>query len=115
MDALAGAIHNHRARPVEKISRGHLLGSSPQTVFHRSVAGSADPAMDRKNSPDAYVGIDIRRTVERVIDQHIVALGKFRRYAYQVGTLLGNHYAEVAAVVHRPVDGVLRNPIQAPH
>src|ERR1019366_10091642 len=69
--------------------------------------------MHGKDGADADIGFNVRGAVQRVVEQQVLSFWVLLGNGDHVGAFLGDHYTEVAAVVHGPVDGILRDSIQA--
>src|SRR5947209_8773850 len=71
--ALAGGVHQHGARPIEDVARGNLAAARLQHVLELTVAAARDLADDREDGADRDVHVDVRRAVERIEEQAVLA------------------------------------------
>jgi len=95
--AVAEGQHQHGRRTVDRIAGAHLLGAGLQEVFgDRSAAGDRR-LQDREDGADRDVDVDVRRTVERVEHQQVLAERVLVGDRIEFVHFLGRHAGEVAA------------------
>ena len=58
--ALPRRVHEHRARAVDDVARGHLTTAGLQHVLELTVAAARDLADDGEDRADRHVHVDVR-------------------------------------------------------
>ena len=96
-DAVAHRQHQHRLRAVDAVAGGGLLLARLQEVLFADAAGVADLAQHREDGADRDVDVDVARAVERVVQQHVLALRVAVGHDVDRVHLLAGHRREVAA------------------
>ena len=95
--AAAQRQHQHGAGTVERVAGAHLCGAVLQKVHQRRVLPRHGRAQNGENAPHRQIHIDVRRAVERIEEQQILAARKLRGHLVRLGHLLGHHAGQVAA------------------
>jgi hypothetical protein len=108
--AVADGQHEHRRGTVKRVAGGDLLRAGLQKISRGRRAGTTilRAAQDRKDAADRQVDVDVRRTVERVENQQILAARIFGRNRIDILHFLGGHRRQVApplAVVQESLVG----------
>src|SRR6187455_1454152 len=75
VNALPRGVHHHRAGTVNEVSGSQLFGPPLQAIFKRTISVSLrDLSVNRKYGADTRVDVDIRRPVERIKHQNVLAV-----------------------------------------
>ncbi len=112
MCALSSGIHEHRARAVDDVARGDLATAGLQHVFHFAACAARDLLVHAEDRADGHVHVDVGRAVERIEQQHVLAVPEAFRNVDDVRLFLGRHGAEPSAVVERLDDDLVRNHVE---
>ena len=112
VDAVAGGVHEHRARTVHDVAGGELAAARLETIPHRAAPFGGDARQDREDGPDVDVRVDVRRAVER-IEIHYVAPHRLAGWNRDdVLVLLRGQHRELPGLAQDPVDRVARELVQ---
>ncbi len=110
--AVAVAVHQHRTRTVDHVPGSHLPKAGLQEVFQSSITGRRDTPVNRENRTNRYVHIDVRRSIERVVQEYVLpcmaALGQRDRLI----VLLGRHHTHTPASADRVLDSLVGQHVQ---
>ena len=99
--ALASGVDQHRARAVEDVPGRRLAIPRLQAVtLGRALLLAGDAAVDREDRADRDVDVDVHRAVERIVEQHVLALLLPRAHARRL-VLLGGGDAHAPGVLDR--------------
>jgi len=75
MNTVSGGVHHHGARPVDEVTRCYLFVSRLQDIAQGTVLLIAYLSVNGKDGADAYVHINVRRTVQGVENKNVLSLG----------------------------------------
>ena len=111
--AVAVAPNEHGRRAVDDVSGGYLLPAASEEVASKDLVRILS-SIDRKDGPDADVGVDVRGAVERVEHHHVVA-GFFLSDLDGIVFFFGGHGGHAAAPAQDVHQVVLRKPVELLH
>ncbi len=97
-------VHEHGARTVDDVAGGDLAVARLHTIRHRS--GSVafrDPLVNREDGTDGNVHVDVRRAVQRIVEEYILARVPLLGNGYRITFFLRRHHAHAS----READGLL--------
>ncbi len=97
----AGGVDQDRGGAVDHVAGGELAVAGLEQVFEPSALPLGDLAMDREDRPQRDVGFDVGRSIERIVQQHVVTAGELVRDGDRVVDLFRGHHAKVAGVIER--------------
>ena len=97
MRAGAQRQHQHGRRAVDRIPGAHLLGAGLQEVFGGRVDARLGRAQHREDAAHRDVDVDVRRAVQRVEQQQVLAARVLLRQPVRCLHFLGHHAGDVAA------------------
>ena len=112
VDTVAGAVDEHRRGTVHHVPRTDLVPAALQAILDLSALTRRDLAVNGEYGADGDVRIDVRGAVERIEEQHVVAGAELLRDGQEVLGLFGGHAGQVATVVERLEDHVVRPGIE---
>ena len=110
--ALARRVDEHRARAVDDVARGDLTAARLQHVFELAVPAARDLPNDGEDRADRHVDVDVRRAVERIEQQAVLAALEVLGNLDDARLFLGRHGAQPAAVVHRLDDDLVGEHVE---
>src|SRR5690606_21309176 len=105
--AVPGRVDEHRRRTVDDVPRRDLLEPRLEAVLEPAALGLRDLAVHGEDRADRDVRFDVRRPVERIVEEDVVPDRELLRYRKDLVRLLRGHAAEVAAVVERLEDDLV--------
>ena len=112
VDALAGRVHEHRTRAVNYVPRRHLAAARLEHVLKLAVTSARDLPDDGEDRSHGNVYVDVRRAIERIEEQTILAALEVLRDLNDAWLLFGRHGAQPAAVIHRLDDDLIGQNVE---
>jgi hypothetical protein len=103
---------DHRRRAVDRVSSTDLLRPRLQEVLRDGVVAWIRSTQNRENATDREVHVDVRRTVERVEHQEVLAARIALRDGMRCLQLLGHHPGEQAAPFVGAQEKVVRDQVE---
>ena len=73
MHAGAAGVHEHGSRAVEDVSGRQLAMPGLQTVLQRPSRRGGDLPVNGEDRTYRHVDVDVARSVERVVEEHVIA------------------------------------------
>ena len=110
--ALPRRVDHHRARAVDDVPRRDLATSRLQHVLELTGAATRDLANDGEDGADGHVHVDVRRAVERIEEQAVLAALEVVGNLNDVRLFLRGHRTETSAMVHRLDDDLVREDVE---
>ena len=114
VDAAAGGVDEHGARPVDEVPGAQLLAARPQEARGGGV-GRAGRAVDGEDRADADVHVDVGGAVHGVEDEDVGAPGVGLRDRVEVLHLLRGHGRQQPRVVEGLDDGGVGELVELLH
>jgi hypothetical protein len=113
MHPLAGGVHQHRARAVQDVSRGHLTPAHLEAIGEgRTGVGRGHAAVHGEDRAGRDIHVDVGRSVERVMQQDIAPDRRVGRHEDGILVFFRRHHAEAAGVLDGAVDGIPGEHVQ---
>ncbi len=103
VDAVSSRVDEHRRRAVDDVACRHLVAPRLQRVLHRDAPEVIiRNLIDGENGADGHVHVHVARSVERIEQDHVLALAAVEEQRDGFGVLFGADEAHLAAASERP-------------
>ena len=113
--AVAGGVDQHGARAVHDVAGAQLAVSRLQAVLKRAAAFARHASQHREDGADIDVGVDVRRAVQGVEVEHVLARGLILRRRHDVLVLLRDQHGELAGPAQHAVERLVRELVEPLH
>ena len=109
---VSGGVDKHGGGSIDAVPGRDLLVPRLQTVFQFPMTAGCDAAVNGKNGPDSYIGVDVGGSVKRIEQQHVFSSGIVVGDCDNLFRLFGSHHAEMTAMVHGLVNGFMGEDVE---
>ena len=109
---LPRGVHHHGARAVEDVAGRHLTAPRLQHVLHLATRAARDLPEHGEDRTHGHIHVDVRRAVERIEEQHVLAVAEAFGDLDDVGLFLRRHGAQPPAVIERLDDDFVGDDVE---
>ena len=109
---LPRGVHQHRARAVDHVAGGYLTAPRLEHVLHLAACAAGDLLVHREDGANGHVDVDVRRSIEGIEQQHILAGAESLGNVDDVRLLFGRHGTQPATMIECLDDDFVGNHVE---